>query len=58
VAGAYVLGGSVSCITAWGGETDCPGETALDVAAIGWFVNWGWSIVSAVHDASAFADRR
>ena len=57
VAGTYVLAGSVSCISAWGGETDCS-DAALDVAAIGWLVNWGWSIVSAINDASAFNARR
>lgn len=58
VAGTYVLAGSVSCIASWGGETDCPDETALNIAAVGWLVNWGWSIVSAVNDVSAFNVRR
>lgn len=57
VAGTYVLAGSVSCVSAWGGESDCSDAT-VDVAAIGWLVNWGWAIVSAINDASAFNARR
>jgi hypothetical protein len=57
VTGVYVLVGSMSCLTAWGGETECEGG-AVNVAALGWLVNWGWSIVSAVTDAGAQTARR
>jgi hypothetical protein len=57
-AGTFVLGGSVSCMMSWGGETECPDESLLNIAAVAWLVNWGWSIVSAVNDATAFNARR
>lgn len=57
VAGTYVLAGSASCMMSWGGETECPDDNLLNVAAVAWLVNWGWSIVSAVNDAKAFNAR-
>lgn len=57
VAGTYVLAGSASCMMSWGGETECPDDNLLNVAAVAWLVNWGWSIVSGVNDAKAFNAR-
>ena len=56
VAGTLALAGSVSCITAWGGETDC-NEGATQLVAATWLLNWGWSIVTAINDAGAFNAR-
>jgi len=56
LAGTLALSGSVSCLTAWGGESDC-NEGMIQVAAVGWLVNWGWSIVTAINDAGAFNAR-
>lgn len=58
VAGTYLFAGTTSCVLSWGGETDCPGDDVMAAVGLAWLANWGWSVISAAHDAEAHNARR